>query len=59
MLEVRPEMAMNNESGAKRRQRAFAEHIEIAYPARKSAFGWPGEANARFIVRKLITSACP
>jgi hypothetical protein len=52
-------MAMNAESGAKRRPKALAERIELAYPARKSAFGWPGDASVRFIVRKLITSACP
>jgi len=53
------EMAMNAQSGTKRRQKALAERIELAYPAGKSAFGWPRDTDTRFIVRKLITSACP
>jgi hypothetical protein len=52
-------MAMNTELGAKRRRKALAERIELAYLARKSAFGWLGDADARFIIRKLITSARP
>jgi hypothetical protein len=52
-------MAMNTESGAKRRQKALAERIERADPACKSAFGRLGNADARFIVKNLITSACP
>jgi hypothetical protein len=52
-------MAMSAESGAKRLQKALAEGTDLAYPARKSAFGRPGDAHARFIVKKRITSARP
>jgi hypothetical protein len=50
-------MAMNTESSAKRRHNALAERIELVLPACRSAFGWPSDADARFIVRNLITSA--
>jgi len=50
-------MAMNAQSGAKRRQRALAERTEAANPACQSAFRWPGDAEVRFIVTNLITSA--
>jgi hypothetical protein len=52
-------MPMNAKAAAKRRQRALAERIELACPAGKRDFGRPGDADPRFIVKKLITSACP